>query len=782
MVYNVYKNGVRVDDPEYDGSTVPGNPNAVMESITGDGVTQTITINEELIPTVDGDVIIIRKSTSDGSFIPDPDAYDTLLQGGDMAYTSARGIASEEIVVDGDGFVTELTSKGPEELIPGQVLDTVDFRVYDRTSDGSSIISSHNCTGDGVTTGFFVTNLPSSQTDLFVKVNGSILDATLYTVNYQTKQVVITTPPPSGAPVHISTMSNNGEKIIDFDRFIGDGSTSQFVTPIVYKTGLSYVLRVDGETVTSDLAETDSTYEIPGRVVFKLGSVPNAEAIIEYVIYDSTSQAFSQVTSEAFTCNGSDKEFTLSQTPFTSEPTSPNLIVKLNDTILNAGYNQQFTLVTGREYQLRQWQISTATVSAENVRVFLNGTEIERGVTWRWDTFNGSVVLFDDTGAIGDKLEVFVIDSGDYQLGYFDSGTSLFVKTPNRVYLDTVPANGDILTIYQFSKHDIRKIEREEFDVVTRNAVTIGTDDYTEYHQLTNGIIRLREEAFDAEYVWITLNKVLLTPSIDYYVTDDRKHIKIVVDIDPNDKIEVIHFTNPVIVPKFGFRIFKDMLNRTHYKRLGDDNKYTLAEDLHWYDSRIYVTNYDNLPLPNKDRGIPGIIFVNGERIEYYLKEGGAIRQLRRGTLGTGIAEIHKAGSEFFDQSGTQTIPYTDETKTQVFEADGSTKAITVDFIPKTVNEFEIFVAGKRLRKNEISSFDVTLNLDSPEGDITLPAEFSVDGTTSTVTLLNTPAINSKIIVVRKLGRTWTDLGTPLHRQENNIGRFLRSEEATLPK
>ena len=782
VVYNVYKNGVRVDDPEYDGSTVPGNPNAVMESITGDGVTQTITLNEELIPTVDGDVIIIRKSTSDGSFIPDPDAYDTLLQGGDMAYTSARGIASEEIVVDGDGFVTELTSKGPEELIPGQVLDTVDFRVYDRTSDGSSIISSHNCTGDGVTTGFFVTNLPSSQTDLFVKVNGSILDATLYTVNYQTKQVVITTPPPSGAPVHISTMSNNGEKIIDFDRFIGDGSTSQFVTPIVYKTGLSYVLRVDGETVTSDLAETDSTYEIPGRVVFKLGSVPNAEAIIEYVIYDSTSQAFSQVTSEAFTCNGSDKEFTLSQTPFTSEPTSPNLIVKLNDTILNAGYNQQFTLVTGREYQLRQWQISTATVSAENVRVFLNGTEIERGVTWRWDTFNGSVVLFDDTGAIGDKLEVFVIDSGDYQLGYFDSGTSLFVKTPNRVYLDTVPANGDILTIYQFSKHDIRKIEREEFDVVTRNAVTIGTDDYTEYHQLTNGIIRLREEAFDAEYVWITLNKVLLTPSIDYYVTDDRKHIKIVVDIDPNDKIEVIHFTNPVIVPKFGFRIFKDMLNRTHYKRLGDDNKYTLAEDLHWYDSRIYVTNYDNLPLPNKDRGIPGIIFVNGERIEYYLKEGGAIRQLRRGTLGTGIAEIHKAGSEFFDQSGTQTIPYTDETKTQVFEADGSTKAITVDFIPKTVNEFEIFVAGKRLRKNEISSFDVTLNLDSPEGDITLPAEFSVDGTTSTVTLLNTPAINSKIIVVRKLGRTWTDLGTPLHRQENNIGRFLRSKEATLPK
>ena len=42
------------------------------------------------------------------------------------AYSTARGINAEEIVVDGDSFVTPLTSKGPEELVPGQVLDTLD--------------------------------------------------------------------------------------------------------------------------------------------------------------------------------------------------------------------------------------------------------------------------------------------------------------------------------------------------------------------------------------------------------------------------------------------------------------------------------------------------------------------------------------------------------------------------------------------------------------------------------------------------------------------------------
>ena len=58
-----------------------------------------------------------------------------------LAYATARGLAAEEIVVDGDSFVTPLISKGPEELVPGQVLDTLDIKVYDRTGDGSKHIA-----------------------------------------------------------------------------------------------------------------------------------------------------------------------------------------------------------------------------------------------------------------------------------------------------------------------------------------------------------------------------------------------------------------------------------------------------------------------------------------------------------------------------------------------------------------------------------------------------------------------------------------------------------------
>ena len=45
-------------------------PNAIMRSITGDGVQTTIMLDELGIPTSADDIIVIRKTTSDGSFLP----------------------------------------------------------------------------------------------------------------------------------------------------------------------------------------------------------------------------------------------------------------------------------------------------------------------------------------------------------------------------------------------------------------------------------------------------------------------------------------------------------------------------------------------------------------------------------------------------------------------------------------------------------------------------------------------------------------------------------------
>jgi hypothetical protein len=90
-------------------------------------------------------------------------------------------------------------------------------------------------------------------------------------------------------------------------------------------------------------------------------------------------------------------------------------------------------------------------------------------------------------------------------------------------------------------------------------------------------------------------------------------------------------------------------------------------------------------------------------------------------------------------------------------------------------------VAGRRLRKNSIRSYNATLGMDSPEADVILPAEFSVSGTSTICTLLVAPPVNTKIIVVRRIGKLWNN-STPLSQTENDIARFLRAKEVSLPQ
>ena len=155
--------------------------------------------------------------------------------------------------------------------------------------------------------------------------------------------------------------------------------------------------------------------------------------------------------------------------------------------------------------------------------------------------------------------------------------------------------------------------------------------------------------------------------------------------------------------------------------------------------------------------------------------------QLRRGTLGTGIKTLHSVGTEVFDQSAFQNVPYKDETVTEVFYSDGSTENITLSFVPLSVNEFEVFVAGRRLRKNSISQYSAALGMDSPEADVIVPAEFSVSGSSTICTLAVAPPVNTKITVVRRLGKLW-NADTALSQTENDIARFLRAKEVSLPQ
>jgi hypothetical protein len=783
-VYNVYLNGKRIDDPNF-GTASQTNVNAVMSSITGDGTQTTITITNDIQKFVANDVVVFRKTTSDGSFLPDPRSYDTVLSGGDLQFSTAKGINPEEIIIDGDGFVTPTTSKGPEEQIPGQVLDTVDIKVFHRPGEGGSLISSNCYNANGTTVDFGFGIQPQSENGLFVRLNRITQSPNTYTVDYKNKTVRFNTTPSNGASVNIISVSGNGENVVEFDEFTGDGCTTQFKTKAHWTTKLDYIATVDGKEVQSVLVSSeDSAIEDP-KAVIVFGSPPRDGSVINFAVYDKV-QSYSKIETQEFTGDGSTVNFTLEKTPYSSIPHTHNVVVQVGNKILNAGYNQQFTVQTGvSEYFLEIWQTPIGSFDNSNVLALLNGTELKIATEFNIRPANSSIILEPGIGQPGDILEVYIRDDGEYAFGAVEviNNQNTWVETPGVLKLDVAPTEGQTVKITTYSKHDIQDFERQNFDVIARSTLIVGSEDHVQYNHLKAGLVELRKPAIDAQYVWFIVNGELKNPSVDYYLTDDRKYVKYNNTIVDNDVIDIIQYSaDGPITPKFGFSQFKDILNRNIYKRLGDVAPLKLAEDLKVTDKQISLVDASTISAPDKNSGIPGILFINGERITYLVKIGNVLKQLQRGTLGTGAPEVHSAGSDVYNQGLQQTAPYADTTITEDFVGDGSTSVYELSFIPSSVNEFEVFVAGKRLRKTSIQMFDVTRNQDSPEADITSPAQFSVDGTTNQLTLTNTPANLAKIQVIRRTGTLWTDSGQSLNDAESLVARFFKAEKVELPK
>ena len=797
-VYNVYKNGVRLDDPNFGTANPVTNTNAVMQSITGAGQTgvalyddagdlasDIIILDEESIPTGSGDILVFRKTTSDGSFLPDPRSYDTVLTGGDFAFSTARGINPEEIIVDGDDFISPTTSKGPEEQVPGQVLDTVDIKVFHRPKDGGSILSSNSYRTNGIDGTFEFGIHPQNKEGLIVKLNDTILAQSLYTVDYRLKTVTLNTTPTANQDVNIVCISGNGKNAIEQSEFRGDGSTTAYVTKIHYTKDLDYYATVNGEAVESVITSTgDSTDEDP-KAMIVFGVAPPDNSVINFAIYTSV-DSFSKIETSEFTGDGSTKVFTLNKTPYSAKPNSHNVIVKQGNKILNPGYNQSFNCTPAqREYFLEIWQTPIGSFDNSDLLVLLNGVELTIAVEYNIRPANSSVILEPGTGVAGDVLEVYLKTDGEYAFGNIQiiNNQDTWVDSGANLQLNTAPADGEKLTVYTFNKHDSMDFERQNFDIITRTAVTVGTQDHIQFNHIKAGLVKLRYPAIDAQYVWLTINGILQTPSVDYKLTDDKNFLKYSGSFADNDVIEVIQFSSQgEITPKFGFSQFKDILNRNIYKRLGDVAPLKLAKDLHTFDKEILLDDATTISTPDKNSSIPGILFINGERIEFLIKQGNVLRQIQRGTLGTGVASVHEAGSDVYNQGSTQTAPYADQTIIDEQIGDGSTTVFPLAFTPTSVNEFEVFVAGKRLRKNAIQMFDPTLDQDSPEADKTAPAEFSVDGTTASVTLLNTPAVGVKVKIVRRQGKRWSDPGISLNDAESLVARFFKAEKVELPK
>ena len=682
-------------------ATSKSNQLAVMGTYIADGTEPKIFVPRPFELPV-GDLMIFRKSTSDGSISVSDNDIDTALDGGNLLYSSATGLAADDILVDGDGYVTTQSSAGPEEVVPGQVVDAVAIKVYDRPSDGSATVKTLNYVADGVSNKFNLEQFPNSKQAIVVRVNSSILNINVdYYIDYANKQIIINSIPADGSVVTISSFGFNGTNVLDVDYFVADGTTREFITKAPYlDTDFTYLVYLDGVAITPTLFKTDTTYESSNRIGFRFSIAPTKFSVLNYLIISGAQQTYAIFKTEKLPTNG-DITYTLANTIGSSLPLESSVIVRANQQILQGPTTNYFT-IGGNQYTyvLDQSAVQPFTVNTTDITVYADGNLLQFINDYSVDTSGVSVSLNRTTYSkyTGKRLIVSIASQQDYTI------------VGNTITFSQAYTSSDYVEVISAFKHDILQVRRTKTKATNNIQFTVKTPNYYKYIGVLGGRIELGTTITAESQMWITKNKTLLANGIDYRLTPELDTIVLDLPSNINDEYEIIIFAGTPVRPGLSYMLFKDMLNRTVYKRLNASKQNELVQDLNYYDSTIVVKDAGNFDKPSPRLNKPGVIEINGERIEYFtITNNTVLGQLRRGTLGTGVPTVHSAGSKVQDIGPSETIPYTDVTKSEQITINGSNidLVIPLSFVPtKTTESWTVIPSAYNLFSSaEISNF-----------------------------------------------------------------------------
>ncbi len=699
------------EQADYISTLTPlANDSAIMQTIISDGEPDNLidpTYKTFSIPSnfnvYDGDQFIWRKAGSDGSVVPQEQDYDTAISGGNLAYNTATGIAADDIIIDGDDFVTPTSSPATEEVVPGQVVDAVAIKVYDRPNQGSAKIKVDSYVADGIQTDFEISQQPNTNTAVVVKFTNGARDPISgvlssvssiknlnsdYTVDYKNKLVTFDNPPPAGELVSIFSFGFNGSGILDLDYFIGDGITTEFITKASWVDDTTYLVYVNGEEPrpgTPALFKTDASYESSNRIGLVFAAPPAAGDLINYVIVKGNEQTYSVTKTERFPGNGS-SIYNLQYIVGDSLPAEANMLVRVNNRYLQGPTNSYYTIAGNKvNYSIDATKYLPYSLSINDIFVYAGGDLLTSGVDYVVDLSGITVKITQNIRKqyLNKELIISVKQTQEYE---YVPPSGL---TPARIQFSTTYNQTDLIEILTSYKHDILDIQRTAVNVTSNLSLTPDTPEFYNYKAVAGGIIQLDRTVIDENYVWVIKNGTLLTPSADFILTENKKTIKLAFYPDPADVFTIITFGSQILTSGISYMQFKDMLNRVHFKRLNANKRTRLVTNLRYTDNVIEVEDASNFDQPSVANNKPGIIEIRGERIEFFTittKVVGStttylLGQLRRGTLGTGVAKVHRAGSFVQDLGPSETIPYTENTIVEQVKSDG-TNIIPITFIP----------------------------------------------------------------------------------------------------
>ena len=801
--------------------TIRADDNDIQNSFYGDSIHNEITISD-LVALKSGDLIIFRKSTSDGSVLPlDKSILDSMISGGN--FTTALGINAADIVIDGDKFVTTDTSHGPEELVQGNVFDTLDMKIYHTPSAGGPNVYINNYTGNGIKNTFNLSHIPGTLNGIIALIKNTPVK---YSVDFAKKTITLNTVPPIGSKVSIMTFDTAGYDILDKLTIVGDGKTKSYLTAADYsKDNVTVFITVDGIEAGASISSSKAKN---GKVIVELTDIiPSIDSVIQIMVFSGTIKKYSKVTTTPINIDISKTEYDLSNYinylefyPGVNQPLSANVFVEVDGNYLAPPDYQNFVYI-GEGLPIVDPRYLPNSLLESDLHVYLNGNILEPNLQFNFDSASNTVIIGSDIAVYGDEIIIEIVQRNDF---FISDNKLIFTGRFDLFKYNTI-------NLTTFTNHNILKNKRTNKGFT----FTIGYDiqgygiysyDLSSKNINSDGIFDLPRPVSNTTGVFVVLSRKLLSPNVDYILLDNMRQIKVSLpnDLIGSDYIEIITTNEQTTHPSFGFKIFKDMMNRTSYKVLDNKKTTELSKDLKITDTTITVkdgtvlTDVENKQKKGNKKF--GTIEINGEIIEYFVKNGNILSQLRRGMFGTSISQNIPAGTKVFDSGLKTTIPYDDlEIKTTAYgngiEQDGmivGKQIFDFDFVPsaryvktddnktkvpftykKTIpngyypcDQLEVYVAGRRLFKDPRVIHDQNTGQDSykSSGNITLEAEFSVDGISKSVRLTQAPKAGELVVIIAKRGNTWQSPTEklPFVYSSSNVAVFVNSKHVDLPK
>jgi hypothetical protein len=589
---------------------------------------------------------------------------------------SALGINPEDINIDGAGFLTADSSYAPEELLPGEINESLGINVYTKNAVGAPVIlTSYFTIYDSTSTSHVMEIIPSTTASVIVTYNGDILSERdfqnntstdiQYYIDWDSNSIVLDSTISLTGVVGYSIVdigsSNPGNQtgLVDKYSILHELQTSTISIRSVgsIDTVKSAYVTVNGVSIPDgtststglvyELTTSDAENNRAAAKIYNLPYDPINPKRVSVWFFGTENKYFNEITSENFTVapGPNDGPFTLAHPPGVIEPICAQAIVELYDNQTNVRRELtppyvDYYSVSDESSTVFEITNPDGTFDYSNVRVYVNGSELRKGFDF---TMSDPTVRILQPLFNNDVVAIVTLINHDYDIVYIDGVCKLILNMSK-----TIPT-GQIKVI-TYNDHDSMLMRSETFNGSLGNRYKIS------------------RSVLNENYIWVYVNGLSLVNKLDYIVLEDGVTIQISdrFVMKDTDTVLIRSMSNANLATEIiGYRVFNDIFNRTHFKRLSKQNTTYLTRYLQFTDTEIHVADASVLTPPLPAKNIPGVVIIDGERIEFFTITGNVLGQLRRSTLGTAPSFYSEQNTRVIDQSPNQTIPFTEQIRSQ---------------------------------------------------------------------------------------------------------------------